>query len=119
MSALKNSEATEDLPDEIEGYARILSLFLPRCPTTIAEFIVAVIVLAVDRMGGGWEGAHIGIEVFELLPAFANPNAAATIIFILRGGWIPTARKHIAPNFIDRSLAQAMRNGGLPPIAPA
>src|SRR6185437_14179024 len=66
----------------------------------IARFVVAVDIDAVERPKRR-RVAHVGDEILEAEPAFADANAASAVPNKGRIIWIETPLKHIAPAPID------------------
>ena|SRR5215467_15713105 len=83
--------------------AFVLLLFEVGGPTAIAWFVVAVIVDALKRVVV-WSWSHVGVKVFELLPALADFDAASTIVFVAWVVGVLAALPHAAPGFVFRSI---------------
>lgn len=82
-------------------------------PPTILEAVIAVVVVAFERVVGGRAPTHIRNKCLErFIPAVAHANAARAPVFIMRVAFAITAIAHGAPNAILRRFPQTM-----PPIA--
>jgi hypothetical protein len=75
----------------------VLGLLFASGPPAIVRLIVAVIVLALDRMAWTRTLAHISKEVCKREPRFAHRYAAATIPFKVRCSRIGAAVNHGLP----------------------
>lgn len=78
-----------------------VSLLLTKCcPTAILGFVISIIINSVDRMLRRGTLAHVGKEIGEFSPPFANFDSSATIVFIrfLRGKI--TSTQHRIPHRI-------------------
>jgi hypothetical protein len=61
--------------------AFVFGLFDSGCPSTVARFVISVVVDPIDTVIGGWASANIGQEVLvRVSPSFANSNATAPIV---------------------------------------
>ena len=87
-------------------------------PATVGRFVVAVIVLSVNRMLLGWPSAHIrqkGAEVFP--PSVANGDAAASVVNVLFIRRCVASALHVKPRLVlgrfDESGRFAMCGGPL------
>jgi hypothetical protein len=79
--------------------AQIHSLLETIRPSAITGFVITKAIDAIDRLVFR-RIAHVGVEVFELLPAFANNDSFATVTLPRLIVWINAARTHINPRFI-------------------
>src|ERR1700683_337350 len=85
--------------------APILGLFLRRRPPTVARFVVAVVVDALDAVSIR-PLAHVGEEVLEDLPALADGDAGAAVMLVVRCPWVRRAAfSHRLPRFVGRRSA--------------
>lgn len=97
-------------------YASIIHLLKSGRPPAIFWAIIAIIVNAVNREIGGWARPHIGIELLEDLPLFADFNASATIARIAMILWIFATLSHAPPSKPFGRVDHAVLLGSLPNI---
>ena len=77
----------------IGALAAIVSLFKRRRPAAIVGGVGAVIINAVERVFFAGSLAHVGKEIVEDHPAFANGDATRAVPFPLRRfGVVPAYR---------------------------
>lgn len=70
-----------------------------RCPSTIAGFVVAVIVDPVERVFKRWARPHIGEEIAEVaVPSGANFNPPAAVVLEKTVAGISASVAHLHPN---------------------
>jgi hypothetical protein len=82
----------------------IVNLLFWRGPAAIAGFVISVVIWpSVDCFPSG-TFAHIGEEIFESEPAFANGNAAPAIVFEPSVFGIGTSLFHDVPSAISRRI---------------
>lgn len=90
--------------------ARIAILFLYRCPTTIARFVIAFSIRPTIYRVTKWTFSHILQKCREgFTPTLANGNACSTISFetvILR---IRAALLHCSPDVVSRTALRFWR----------
>lgn len=78
--------------------ALVALLLAARCPATVAKFVVAVIVNAVQRVFRGWAPANISQEGFVgLLPLATDGNAAPSVTGIPLMFRVATPLPHVDP----------------------
>ena len=100
--------------------APIPALFFSRRPTTVARFVVPVVVDPVQLVRGGWSRSHVGDEVGERLgPPLADLDAAPAVPCVGPHRWVGTSLDHHAPQAMFRVVAFAMRPQPVSPMAPA
>ncbi len=78
-------------------------------PSTIARFIVPIVISSVKRMFGTWFLAHVSKEVLEQTPPFAHRDPAAAIEFRGRIRWVVASLFHAGPCAIFRSATLSVR----------
>jgi len=79
----------------------ILPLLLSGRPSTIAGFVVATIVDAVNRISRSWAWSHIFKKRREIMqPSVADNNAPATVIRPIGRSSVVTSPFHIFPRHI-------------------
>lgn len=89
---------------------RVKLLFLSRCPTTIARFIISIIIYTVNRVFWGWSWPHIFIKILKaVLPSLANLNPSPTVSTpsYMRGIFTPVF--HAPPYCINRGVRHPVR----------
>jgi len=87
----------------------IVGLFSRCGPTTIRGFIVAVVVVPLDRMFHAWTWPHIGHELLKrILPRGPYANASRSIVAVGLCSWIEATTLHRDP---DRIFGWAMSFG--------
>jgi hypothetical protein len=78
--------------------APISRLLLCCCPSAVAWFVISIAVQAINGVFGRWFSAHVFQKIDDRCkPSFANPNAAPTVIFIVRRLWIVATLFHPYP----------------------
>src|SRR5262249_40680478 len=77
------------------------------CPSAIPRRVGAVVVDAIDGQAGR-RIAHIGIEIFEAQPVFANRDAATAVIGIAFIVWIKATLQHGTPNPVNSGPTHAV-----------
>ena len=80
----------------------VFSLFLTGCPTAISWLVVSVVVDSIYRFTG-WPASHIGVEIFETSPTYANLDAAPSVVLVLGVVWVAATIFHGFPSFVFRS----------------
>jgi hypothetical protein len=89
---------------------RVVHLFRLRCPSDVARFVVAVVVrVAINGMSGRRRISDVlvkGRKVFA--PFFANTDASAAIMPILRAPWIVATSPHTSPRSEDFRLGHSV-----------
>ena len=104
---------------EYDAGAAIGVLFRRGGPSTVARLVVAVIVNTINRFSNRWF-AHIGQKVLELLPSFADSNAAAAVSAPVSVLWVGASVAHASPARINASSIHAVLDRPMPnPIVPA
>lgn len=80
----------------------IIPLFSPRRPSAIFRFVVSVVINSLKRVASfAWRlYAHIGEEVHEAAPPFADGYPAFFVVFECRIRWSRAARDHVAPRHV-------------------
>ena len=82
-------------------YPAVHILLMLRRPTTIAGFVVAVIIDSVDAMRRRRLASHIGEKVgVAFAPPFTDFNPARSIPFIRFDMWYFTSSDHRLPSII-------------------
>lgn len=78
-------------------------------PATVARFVIAVVVDAVERMFRRRRFAHVGVEGFERIkPAVANYNASRSVITVCRGSGIKASLPHILPDDVRSRFLKSL-----------
>jgi hypothetical protein len=81
------------------------------CPAAVARLVVTVVVDPVYRMPGRWSWRHILDEGQKrILPPFAHPNSAATVVRKLASKRIQTTVLESGPNVKEGMAAVAVRS---------
>ena len=81
----------------------VVCLFLRCGPSTVAWFVVAVVIDAVKGMRRCWPLTHVGEEVLELPPALAYGDATPAVAIPLLMSHPRAARDHRFPRSVNRS----------------
>src|SRR4030095_6319663 len=79
--------------------APVASLSQYVSPPTIARFLIAIIIDAVDRIFLGRSLAHISNKVFKLIPTVTNLNAATAVVSVILAIRIGATVSQPAPDF--------------------
>jgi hypothetical protein len=80
-------------------------------PATVARFVVAIIVNAINRCTN-WSVSHVSKEVRERLsPAIAYRNAPSSVATVGPVIWIMTALDHLVPYAVKRILPHGSPSG--------
>jgi hypothetical protein len=87
----------------------ITCLFFHGSPLAVTGFVVAVVIYTFYSMFWCRWFSHVGIEVFKFVPAFADFNAATTIINIGFMLWVFTSCFHVLPTAIATRLILPVR----------
>jgi hypothetical protein len=85
-------------------------LFSPCCPSAIAGFVIPVVVDAVKGEVGR-PFTHIGKEVYEVEPLFANCDTATSIVLPDMAFGVGASSYHRSPRSIGSGYAGLMRWG--------
>lgn len=90
-------------------HARGENLFLSRRPAAVAGLVVSVVVDAIQRVFSGWLRPHVGVEGCEVIPpAFADRDAAATVVGPLRRPRVQAAALHRIPGSVFARALQVV-----------
>lgn len=81
----------------------------PGCPSTVARFVVPVVVHPVDRESLAVRGAHVGHEGIQRGPSLADRDAASAVMWVSRIFWIRRSTMHGVPDVVQRMSMQAVR----------
>lgn len=84
-------------------------LLRSRRPTTVPGRVVSVNVDAIKGVSGTRAWTHVGVEVCELLPAFADGNASPAVVLKILVGRFCAAFAHLRPNVVLGRISHAMR----------
>lgn len=76
--------------------ATVDRLSLPICPTAVGRFVVAVVVLAIQRFPL-WSAPHIFKKGAELQPPLTDRDPSATVVLERRALCVPAAAEHRSP----------------------
>lgn len=69
------------LLDVFSFWPRIMRLFQSSSPTTVARFIIAVVIWVAIQASGGWAWSHVSVEQFKTVPpSVAHGDTPTTII---------------------------------------
>ena len=99
---------------------RVARLNIGRHPTTVARFIVTVVVNSVKRVVEAWPWADIFQKGHKgITPTLADFYAASAVKVIARSGGIGASLDHVRPNGILRRVGFTMMLFGLRPVAEA
>ena len=117
VNAFANTEAPTPLCNRasfaIDGNEMIVTavvrLFIVINPSAIIRFVITRIVDALNRVTWRRLWPHIGVKSIELLPAFTNPNAAASVKRILTSIRVLASLFHSAPGIVFWRIAFPMR----------
>lgn len=86
--------------------ARVIGLFVGRCPSAVFRFIRTIYINSVQGMLRRWSWSHVGKKGREtLFPAVANGNPTTSIIGEMPSGWTIAASLHATPSLILRRAA--------------
>lgn len=86
----------------------VVALLFGRGPAAISLLVVTVVVFSVKLMFGRRASAHVGYEVVEQHPSFANLDASSAVPAVHAGFGICASSFHRAPNAILRRIRLAM-----------
>lgn len=87
----------------------VLLLLLTSCPSTVAWFVVAVVVDSIDRVTFRRSIAHISNKILErIFPAIAHFNSSAAVAMVFRAVCVFTAIVHALPDVILGFVAVSM-----------
>ena len=79
----------------------VVSLNLGRRPSDIPWLVVSIIVDPIERPSGPGYLADVSLEVREVLPSFANLDAAGAVPFVGMMVWIGAFVPHRKPSAIE------------------
>lgn len=121
--AARLSHREHAITDENQTVAtRVIRLFNVRRPAAIPGLVVPVMIDAIESQSQR-PRAHVGEEVFELLPALAYLDAAPAVVLPGPHIWIGAAPLHGCPDAVLRSFRRRMLGGlrfrELAPVAAA
>jgi len=95
------------LKRETPVVSAILRLLYSICPSTVAGFVVAVVVDPVDCHSGGHR-PHVQVEVIErITPSLAHADSSATIVGVVPMAWVTTSCLHCTPRSVRSSSGEA------------
>ena len=77
----------------------IIGLLALGRPSNIAGFVVATIILAINR-SSIWSFSHVGEKVFKLSPAITDRNSSFFVMFVGWITWAGTTGNHVLPRAI-------------------
>jgi hypothetical protein len=87
----------------------VATLFSSCCPSTIARFIVSVVVYPLQAVRRGRLLSHVGEEVVKrLLPPLAYFDATTAVVFITCTVWSVTSLIHSIPGIVLRGMLHTM-----------
>ena len=86
----------------------VIILFFSGGPSTIAGFIISVIINSVKRMFGSWRITHISKEISKIMPVITYRNPSSAIIIKRWVNRVFTSLEHCSPNMINRKFAHTM-----------
>lgn len=78
----------------------VLRLFLTRCPAAVAQFVIAIVVVALNAILTKRALAHVGKKVSEFLPSVTQCNSTPSISMEMDGLRVGTALHHRKPGTI-------------------
>jgi hypothetical protein len=91
--------------------ALICALLSIRCPSTVARFVVSVVVDPIYRVLPTWARAHVGQKVLKgILPSSTHTNTAPAIVFVFNVFGL-AASLHSAPCLVFNGFAQCVSTG--------
>lgn len=110
MALAKPTEFISNADDFWWRVYAVLRLFFSRRPTTVFWCVVSVIVVSFYCVFPAWAFAHVGEEISEFHPAFADPNTSSTIPMVVSGLRVDGALFHRTPRSVsDAHLAVVAR----------
>jgi len=83
------------------GAPRIARLFVSWHPSTVARLVIAVVVDTLNRMTVRAR-IHVGLEVLEVLPSFADRNSSTSVVVELWMWLVGASTAHVFPSVINR-----------------
>ena len=94
------------LAERMDEYAVALvsGLFRWSGPAAVIRAIVGIYVNAVNRVGAGWCGSHVGKEVLKLVPLLANLDSAPAVVWVILAAGIVAALHHVCPGLVFLGL---------------
>lgn len=96
------------LQDAGQRLRSLVALLLASCgPTNVARFVVAVVIDPI-KAHAFRTLAHVGKEVLEFLPTFADKDAPSTPVLKSGMGLPSAALNHRVPNVVLRRIASAV-----------
>lgn len=78
-------------------FGRIAHLFSTCSPSTVARFVVSIVINSIKGMNFGWAQSHIGQEVIELVPSFTDSDSSCAITVKHWLACIAASTIHIKP----------------------
>lgn len=82
--------------------SRVPGLLQRRCPANVTRLVIAVVVLAIERMLRCRTRTHVLQKCGEIIPACADFDAAATVVLEVVAAGIATALTHSLPESEQR-----------------
>jgi hypothetical protein len=87
----------------------VATLFSSCCPSTVARFIVSIVVYPLQAVRRGRLSSHVGEEVIKgILPSFAYLDTTTTVVFITCTVWSVTSLIHGIPGVVLRGMAHGV-----------
>lgn len=81
-------------------------LLFRRCPPAVPWLVVSVVVDTIDRLPRRAR-AHVGEEVWVLVPAFANADAPASPVGVTRMSRVTATTHHAVPRVVGAAVGRS------------
>lgn len=91
-----------------DAVTAIIGLHLPCGPTAVFRGIVAIVVDSIELIFRRGRLAHVGKEVLEGVPAFADGYTTTSVASVRAICWILTSLRHLRPCVVDMSFRHAV-----------
>jgi len=95
----------------------VVRLFLARSPSTVARFIISIVVDAIQSQSFRLL-SHVGNEIHKVMPSLAHFDPTSAVIRVVGRARIFTSRNHSRPALVRRSTGVPMPESVLVADAP-
>lgn len=91
---------------EKDVIASVLPLLNSISPFTVAGFVIAIVILAINAMFVAWSNPHVLKEVGKILPSLAYANPPAPVVGITDVFWVVATGAHTGPRIVSRGVGK-------------
>jgi hypothetical protein len=81
-------------------HASVGYLLFSVSPSHVARFVISVVVNAINGESRVGSFAHISEKISKVIPAFADLNAARTVVSVCLAAWVVASLPHATPDVV-------------------